>query len=94
MLEFLRLAAIGVLSVYALASTPFVLFFGFRAVFNLIVACQSRAEGASWLDPTTWFHPTGYTRDGYTQLTDYVTDIGKGLLVLVPWGLLLYLAGL
>ncbi|MFQ5764875.1 MAG: hypothetical protein ACE5GT_08100 [Rhodospirillales bacterium] len=94
MLEFPRLAVIGELSIYALALMPFVLFFAFRAVFNLIVACRSRAEGASWIDPSTWFHPAGYTRDGYAHLAEYVGGIGKGLLVLVPWGLLLYLAGL
>jgi len=94
MLETLRLGAIGVLSIYALASTPFVLFFMFRAAFNFLVALKSRAEDASWLDPASWFRRRGYTRDGYENLAETAGDVGKGVLVILPWGVLLYLAGL
>lgn len=91
--EFLRLLAIGVLCLYALASTPFVVYFGLSALFNLITALKCRAEDASWLNPASWMTRQGYTRDGYQELTGFAIDVGKVLLALLPWGVLLYLAG-
>jgi len=91
--EFLRLIIIGALSIYALASTPYIVYFGLRALFNLTTALKSRATGAWWLNPRSWVTPQGYTREGFEDLTGSAVDIGKAVLGLVPWGLLLYLAG-
>jgi len=85
---------IGVLCIYALASTPFIVYYGLSALFGLITALRSRADDATWLNPVSWVTPRGYTRAGYEELTGSAADLGKGVLGLVPWGVLLYLAGL
>lgn len=93
MAEFLREAVIGVLCIYVLASTPFLVYLAFRAMFNLVMALKNRAAHASWLNPSSWVTRHGYTREGFEDLTGFAADVRMGLLALTPWGLLLYLAG-
>jgi hypothetical protein len=92
MLDVFRFLVFGSLSIYVLATTPIFLFFCFRALFNLITALGCRAKDARWFNPVSWVTPQGYTREGYQDLAGFVTDVGKGLLLLVPWAVLLLLA--
>ncbi len=81
------------LCIYALASTPYIVYFGLSALFHLTTAMKGRAADAAWWDPRTWATPSGYTREGFEDLVESAGDFGKAVLGLLPWGLLLYLAG-